>query len=166
MANGRTAREEKIIKAMVAGTSPAALAVDTGWDEALITREYHRIASEFDTVMDDRQQLQISKLTLRRHIARLEAEAEEGNKDAWKPLIDALSRQGQQIDKSLERAQADLEKVNQAHIRKMIQIVEGSVYQHYRALAERTGVPFEELITEFKTILQVEAARHDDDSIQ
>lgn len=166
MANGRTAREEKIIKAMVAGTSPAALAVDTGWDEGLITREYHRIAGEFDTVMDDRQQLQIGKLTLRRHIARLEAEAEEGNKDSWKPLIDALSRQGQQIDKSLERAQADLEKVNQAHIRKMIKIVEGSVYQHYRTLAERTGIPFEDLITEFKTILQVEAARHDDDSIQ
>lgn len=126
MANGRTAREEKIIKAMVAGTSPAALAADTGWDEGLITREYHRIASEFDTVMDDRQQLQVNKMVLRRHIARLEAEAEEGNKDAWKPLVDAVAKQNQQIDKSLDRTQEDLEKVSSAQARVLLEIVQSS----------------------------------------
>lgn len=163
MANGRTAREEKIIKAMVAGTSPAALAVDTGWDEALITREYHRIASEFDTVMDDRQQLQVNKIVLRRHIARLEVEAEEGNKDAWKPLVDAVARQNQQIDKSLDRTQEDLEKVNAAQARVLLDIVQSSFDRTLGALKERyPEISVEEVEETFRTHLVAVAAERDD----
>lgn len=157
-----SARETRLWTYAKAGVAPTQVAEETGWPLELIIKETRRLASEFDNVFDDRMQLQINKQVLREHIGRLEAEAKDGNKDSWKALIDAVSRQNQQIDKSMDRAEADLERVNQVYVRKMIQIVEGTVYKHYQEIAKQTGLPFEELISDFKEILQVEAAEHDD----
>lgn len=121
-----SARETRLINAAIAGISPSQLAQETGWPLELIIKETHRLADEFDNVYDDRMQLQFNKQVLREHIGRLQDEAKDGNKDSWKPLIDAVARQNQQIDKSLERAQADLEKVNTSQARAMMQIIQSS----------------------------------------
>lgn len=121
-----SARETRLMNYAIAGTPPTQVADETGWPLELIIRETHRLASEFDNVYDDRMQLQFNKQVLREHIGRLQDEAKDGNKDSWKPLIDAVARQNQQIDKSLERAQADLEKVNSAQARAMMQIIQSS----------------------------------------
>lgn len=160
--NGLSAREQRLLDFAKSGVAPSQVAAETGWPLELITRESIRLAGEYDNIYDDVMQLQLNKQTLRSHIARLEAEAKDGNKDAWKPLIDAVARQNQQIDKSMERAQADLEKVNASQARAMMQIIQSTFDRTLGELQARyPEVSTDEIESTFRNHLTLVAGEWD-----
>lgn len=163
MANGLSARDERLVKFAIKRMSPAEVEIQTGWPAEVVARETRRLLESYDSVYDDRQQLQLMKLVQARHVARLESEAEDGNKDSWKPLLDGLKNWQSQIENSMKRTDADLEKVNAAQARVLLDIVQSSFDRTLGALKERyPEISVDEIEETFRTHLVAVATEREE----
>lgn len=164
MANGLSAREEKLLRFATKRMSPAEVEAQTGWPAAQVLASTKALLKSFDSVYDDREQLQLMKLIQARHVSRLETEAEDGNKDAWKPLIDGIKLWQVQIENSMKRSDADLDRVTNAQATRLAGMAYGALMRLMGRLEARgLDVSIDEVEKEYHEILLEIGAEESDE---
>lgn len=166
MANGLSARDEKLLRFFLRQMSPEEVhALHPDWPLQSIITGTKRIVANFSTVYSDAERLAGNRIASARLIDHLSQEVfAEGNEKAIKPLVDALKNQLSEINTAQKRSDADLMKVNSAQATKLAGIAYGALMRLIGRLEARyPEVDVDAVEAEYhELLLEIEAEEEKD----
>jgi multidrug efflux pump subunit AcrB len=161
---GLSLRDDKILTLAYRGQSAEQIAAEVHAPVEVVIREIDRLTSSFDWLND----LQRYKLTfhgLQSLLGKLKDRAESGqDAQQTKNYLDAIRLVFEQLAQQQAKVDADIERVENAQARVMLEIVEKSAYRALGRLEERFkeyGIDPEEVELEFRSALMSTAHEYD-----
>lgn len=156
-----TLRDKTLLDMAANNATPEMIAEKTGFPVAKVALELDRLLSSMDW-LDDMARLKLllnSHYKLKEH---LESEALNGDEKAAVTLVRLLRDLADLLDRISTRASANIERVEDAHARTMMKIIESSFYATLASLKKRMPeIDEQEVEDEFKFNLQLVASEYD-----
>jgi len=164
MSSGLSLRDKTILDFAARGKTAEDIAVQLQVPAARVVQEMNRLTDTLDW-LSELQELKLAMLSLKTLVGSLKGVAESGGDDKQtKNYIDALRLLFERLDRRSEQVDADLDRVNNAQAKKMVEIVEKSLYHSLGVLAERfPDLPSVEIEEQFRDSLMVVSAQYDAD---
>lgn len=162
MANGLSLRDRMILDGAARGKTAEEISQDLQIPAARVTQEIDRLTKTVDW-LDEAQRWKLLTHNLWQLMGKLKDLAESGA-DALitKGYLDTIRLAFEQVEKQRELAQLDLDKVNEAQARVLMDIVERAFYATLGQLSERyPNVQNLEIEAAFKDNLVLVAADFD-----
>jgi DNA-binding CsgD family transcriptional regulator len=164
MSSGLYIRDRAILDMATAGKTSAEIAAHMETNPSRVVTELSRLTDTLDW-LSELQELKLAMRSLKGLVGSLKEVAEGGRDDKQtKNYIDALRLLFERIDNRSEKVDADLDRVRNAQARKMVEIVEKSLYHSLGVLGERfPDLPNAEIEGQFRESLVIVSAEYDSD---
>jgi len=162
---GLSLRDSKILTMATRGATAEQIGSELGIPAVRVVGEIDRLTKSLDW-LSEIQRLKLATNALWSLLGEIKDLAESGHDEKMtKNYLDALKIAFDQIERQRDRADADIERVQNAQARVFVQIIENSFYHAIGVLATKfPDLPQEAIEGQFRESLQIVSAEYDSEN--